>query len=259
VVAWSQDFTGDIVAYGTWPDQKTDYFTKRDARRTLQKVFPGKGQKAQVYAGLEKLTDELLDRPWVRADGAEMRITRCPIDANWGELTDTIYLFCRQTKWASIVIPSHGRGIGAAAKPWEQYTKRPGELLGNHWMLPSIKGKRAVRHLLIDTNHWKTFVHEHLNIAMGDAGCLALYGKKPDDHRLVSEQLVAEYRVRTHGNGRDVDEWRLRPGNPDNELLDCLAGAAVAASMLGCTAMRKAKAIVKRAAVKKRSKVSYID
>jgi hypothetical protein len=268
VVAWAQDFTGDIVDYGSWPDQKTDYFSKRGARRTLKKTFPKKDQNGQIYAGLEQLTEQLLGRKWIReGDGAEMRITRCPIDANWGESTDTVYLFCRQTKWAGVVIPSHGKYVGASSKPWEQYVRREGELLGNHWMLPSVKEKRAVRHLLVDTNFQKTFVHQRLSVAMGDRGCLALPGRRrdgkaigADEHRMLSEHLVAEYRVKTQGNGRTVDEWKPLPGRPDNDFLDCLVGNAVAASMLGCSALASTtKPRPKGQAAKPRRKVSYLE
>jgi len=68
---------------------------------------------------------------------------------------------------------------------------------------------------------------------MGDRGCLSLFGEKPDAHRLLADHLTSEFRVKTTGRGRDVDEWKLRPGRPDNHWLDCLTGAAVAASMLG--------------------------
>lgn len=266
VVAWSQDFTGDIIDYGTWPEQRTDHFTKRDARRTLKKEFPKLGQMGQIYAGLGKLTGELRNRPWIRADGARMHIGRCLVDAQWGNSTDTIYKFCRESDWQGILMPSHGRGLRAADKPWEQYTKREGELLGNHWMLPSIKGKRAIRHVSIDTNWYKTFVHERLTIGLGDPGCLALFGSKPrpgvadDLHRLLGEHLTAEYCVKNTANGRTVQEWRAKPGGPDNDWLDCLVGAAVGASMLGCSALGPAKpaAAVKRP-VRRRPKVSYIN
>jgi hypothetical protein len=45
--------------------------------------------------------------------------------------------------------------------------------------------------------------------------------------------LTAEYRVKTEGRGRTVDEWKIRPERADNHWLDCLVGAAVAASMQG--------------------------
>lgn len=71
---------------------------------------------------------------------------------------------------------------------------------------------------------------------MGEAGALALPGDRPSAHRLLADHLTAEYRVRTTGRGREVDEWRVRPHRPDNHWLDCLVGCAVAAAMLGCQA-----------------------
>jgi hypothetical protein len=68
---------------------------------------------------------------------------------------------------------------------------------------------------------------------MGDPGSLSLYGRKPERHRLISEHLTSEYRVKTEGRGRTVDEWKLRVAGIDNHWLDCLVGTAVAASMEG--------------------------
>jgi hypothetical protein len=68
---------------------------------------------------------------------------------------------------------------------------------------------------------------------MGDPGSLSLFGHNPDHHRLIAEHLTSEYRVKTEGRGRTVDEWKLRLDGLDNHWLDCLVGAAVAASMGG--------------------------
>jgi len=70
-------------------------------------------------------------------------------------------------------------------------------------------------------------------VPMGDRGCLSLFGDKPDLHRLFAEHVTAEYRVKTHGRGRTVDEWKMRPQATDNHWFDCLVGCAVAASMQG--------------------------
>ncbi len=51
---------------------------------------------------------------------------------------------------------------------------------------------------------------------------------------MLAEQLTAEYYVKTEGRGRTVDEWKSRPDQSDNHWLDCLVGAAMAASMQGC-------------------------
>ncbi|HMO85482.1 MAG TPA: hypothetical protein PKC18_11250, partial [Lacipirellulaceae bacterium] len=72
-----------------------------------------------------------------------------------------------------------------------------------------------------------------LAVAMGDRGCLSLFGDGPDQHRLFADHISAEYRVKTEGRGRTVDEWKLRPERTDNHWFDGLVGCAVAASMQG--------------------------
>ena len=56
-----------------------------------------------------------------------------------------------------------------------------------------------------------------------------------DDFHRADHVAGSESWTRTEGQGRVVQEWRLRPAAPDNHWLDCLVGCAVAASMLGAT------------------------
>jgi hypothetical protein len=233
VAAWEDDFTGYVIDYGTYPDQERPYFTLRDARQTLTLVTKASGLEGAIYAGLDQLTSRMLSREWSRDDGAKFRIERCLIDANWGSSTDVVYQFCRQSAHAGIVIPSHGRFVGASSQPFSEYKRRPGDRVGHNWRMPNVHGKRAVRHIVFDTNYWKTFTHARLAVAMGDRGCLSLYGDRSNQHRLFAEHLTAEYRIPTTGRGRTVDEWKLRPERSDNHWLDCLVGCAVAASMQG--------------------------
>jgi hypothetical protein len=172
-----------------------------------------------------------------------MKIGRCLIDANWGHSTDVVYQFCRQSPHASILLPSHGRFVGASSNPFSEYKRRPGDRVGLNWRVPTIHGKRAIRHVIYDTNWWKSFTHARLAVAMGDRGCLSIFGDRPDQHRMFAEQVTAEYFVRTEGRGRTVDEWKARPEQPDNHWLDCLVGCAVAASMQGGVVVRNRSTI----------------
>jgi len=233
VAAWEDDFTGYVLDYGTYPDQKRPYFTLRDARMTLAMVTNASGLEGVIYAGLETLTSQIIGRAWRRDDGAELRVERCFIDANWGSSTDVIYQFCRQSAYASVVMPSHGRFVGASSQPFSEHKRRPGDRVGLNWRIPNVQGKRVVRHALFDTNYWKSFIHARLAVAMGDRGCLSLFGDKADQHRLFAEHLTSEYRVKTEGRGRTVDEWKMRPERGDNHWFDCLVGCAVAASIQG--------------------------
>jgi len=233
VVAWDDSFSGNVIDYGTWPDQQRSHFALLDARKTLVSESSASGLEGSIYNGLEKLSNEMLGREWPIDGGAVMRIERCLIDANWGQSTDVVYQFCRQSAFSSILLPAHGRFVGASSIPYTEYKRRQGERLGHYWRIPNTIGKRAIRHALYDTNFWKTFVHARLAVSMGDAGCMSLWGSKPDRHQLFAEHLVAEYPVRTEAKGRTVDEWKWRPGRPDNHWLDCLVGCAVGASIMG--------------------------
>jgi hypothetical protein len=235
VTAWAENFTGSVIDYGSWPDQHRREFSLADANPTIQSEFPRAGLEGGLYAALTALTDDLLGREWEREDGAVLKIERALIDANWGQSTDLVYEFCRESKFAGIVLPSHGRYVGASSKPMTEYRKQPGDRLGFNWMMPSVAKKRAVRHVIFDSNFWKSFVHARLAVAIGDKGSLTLYGRIPGVHQLLAEHLTAEYRVKTSGRGRTVDEWKLKPEHHDNHWLDCLAGCAVCGSMLGCT------------------------
>ena len=116
-----------------------------------------------------------------------------------------------------------------------EYRKKPGDRLGLNWMIPNVAGKRAIRHVIYDSNFWKSFIHARLAVALGDKGNLTFYGRAPLQHQLIAEHLTAEYRVKTAGRGRIVDEWKIRPQHNDNHFFDCLTGCAVCASMLGAT------------------------
>ncbi len=180
-----------------------------------------------------------------------MRITRTLIDSNWGQTTDVIYQFCRQSIYSAQLFPSHGKYVGASSIPFSEYRQQRGDRIGLHWRIPNVSGKRQVRHVLIDTNYWKSFVHSRLGVLMGDPGCLSLFGHDPQAHALLSEHLSSEYRIKTLAAGRTVDEWKIRASRPDNHWFDCLVGAAVAASIEGVELMQhRAKESPKRPRIK---------
>lgn len=245
VAAWADDFTGDVIDYGIWPDQGRPYVTYADLRLTLalhlRKVCEAnnlpvpESVEACVYQGLQRLTEQILSREWIREDGAPMRVSRCLVDAGDGTTTDVVYQFCRQSKHAGILLPSHGLSARAGRDPYANHKKKPGERVGLGWMIPTIKGTRAIRHVLLDPNFWKTFIHSRLAVALGGRGCLALFGSNPDVHRMLADQLTSEVATKTENKatGRTFHEWS-NPARNDNHLLDTLVYAAVAASIDGC-------------------------
>jgi hypothetical protein len=127
-------------------------------------------------------------------------------------------------------------------------------MFGHHWRIPNVAKKRVIRHVMIDTNYWKTFIHARLAVQRGDPGCLTLFGEDPEAHRMFSDHVVSELRTTRTEKGRTVEEWELPPAKPDNHWFDGICGAAVAASMLGAK-LSGAEGF----AVRKRRRVSFSD
>ena len=234
IIAWSDTFTGYILDYGTFPDQKKQDFTLSDARYTLGGMFPEMGREDAIYKALDELTKWHMMREFIRDDGARLQIARCLIDANWGQTTDVIYQFCRQSEFAVRLYPSHGKGITASGKPMTEYRRKPGERLGLNWYIPTIKGKkRVIRYVMFDANWWKSFIAQRFKTGMGAVGCLSFWGRNSARHKLIAAHICAEGWNATEGNGRRVEEWKMKPGASDNHWLDCIVGNAVAASIEG--------------------------
>jgi len=234
VVAWRDDFTGYVIDYGAHPDQARDYFTLVDAQHTLGLAAKGAGLEGAILAGLEALTEKLFGTPFMREDMSPMRPSVCLIDASWGTSTAIVHQFCKRSVHAANLMPSHGHYIGPGGRPIEQWKKKPGDRVGLGWHI-GAKTSREARRVLFDSNYWKSFLHARLAVTMGDHGCLSLYGRNPNRHRMIAEHLTSEFRTRMQGSSRVVDIWKLRPGQRENHLLDCLVGAGVAASILGVT------------------------
>lgn len=235
VMAWSRRFDGWAVNYGAWPEQgRRSYYTLRDIRHTLAKRYPkARGLEGQLYAGLSELADELLGREWpVEGGDGVGKIDRLGVDANWGDSTDTVYQWCRETKHAALVIPTHGRYVGAKSKPMHE-TRAKGDRIGLGWKIPAKRGGRPIRHLTYDTNFWKSFLAGRLLLPQGDAGAVTLFGSKPAEHRMLADHLTSETRVLVKTNDREKEEWTPPPGGRDNHLLDCAVGCAVLASVCG--------------------------
>lgn len=246
VVAWDERFGGSVVSYGAYPDQGRPYFAKADARPTLLTLpaAASLSQEAAVYAGLTAVCDEVLGATYQHEEtGAAFHVERCLIDANYGPLTELVYEFCRRSTFAGTILPSHGKFVGASSAPMSTWVKRAGEMVGSGWRVTAHTTGRG-RHVVYDTNKWKTFTAERLRTPFGQPGCLSLHAPTRGGHRLIADHVAAEYPVKTEARERVVDEWKDR-ANRDNHYWDCLVGATVAASVNGLQWTAAAEAVMK--------------
>jgi len=234
VCAWERNFTGYVIDYGTFPEQGRDVFYHDRAKPTLLQQFKGQGQEGAIYSGLKATADELLGRSYQRDDGVQMAVNLMLIDA--GYQATTVRRFIRESQHASRMRPSFGKAIGCNEVPISQYRVRPGEFIGDEWLIgvPTKKTASGVAHVTFDANHWKTFTHRRLSAVRGDAGALCLWGKDGSRtrHDFYARHLAAEFSRSVSGR-RKIAEWSMRPGESQNHWLDSTVGCTVAASICG--------------------------
>ena len=225
---WERDFNGVVVDYGVYPKQKRSFFQMSEASPSLAQSGT---LESAIYAGLTSLVDDLFQTR-LREDGAAVDLKRVLIDANWGVTTDLVYQFIAESPYRARLTPSHGQFLGASSKPFSELTLKKGDFVGAHWRMPNEAKRRGLRHIVIDTNYWKSFIYARLTAKPGDIGRLTLNGK---EHALLASHLAAEYCVPTEARGRRVDEWKQRANRNDNHWFDCLVGSAVAANVEGAS------------------------
>jgi hypothetical protein len=234
VVSWKLDFSGTVVEYGAWPQQRGNHFKLSTARKNLSKMYPGDSLEVKLTKALKDLVGYLMDKKFRTATGGEIPFSRIMIDANWGQSRNLVYEFCRTSSFRSVLYPSHGKGVTASSEPLNAaHVKKFGRAVGQHWRIDRARDV-PIRHIIYDTNFWKSFFHSRLSTEPGTSGSLVLYQAEPHEHATLAKHLKAEYPVRTKGKGREVDEWKLKPDRPDNHWLDCLVGCCVAGSVEGC-------------------------
>jgi len=273
VCAWTGEFTGWVIDYGTEPDAPGEHYTLADVekRGLSTRVLDPAGEaikkasaEAAWYAGLERLRERLLDRKWAVADDpdekAVLTIDKMLIDAGYQPSRDTIHRWIRDHGLESRVTPSYGVGVTAKKPGFMSAAKKRGESWGTHWRMPQRSPGRAVRHVRFDANYWKGMVRERLLAPEGATGTLRLFAPprgRTQTHRVFAENLTAEYATLVSANGLTVEEWDALPSR-DNHYLDGAVGCAVAASMSGCllggegeVKVRKKKKPVSFAAMKR--------
>jgi hypothetical protein len=254
VVAWSKEFTGAVVEYGAFPDQRISYYTLHDLRHTFSSVYKGQSIDAGIYSGLTDCVN-MLNREWKREDGVVMRMDKIGIDT--GYKAEIVHRFVRAHPAGNILIPTKGMGIKAGANAMGDWQRKRGEIVGNGWRYTPVANAKGVRHCIIDTNQWKSFLRTRLNTSIADPGALTLYSGTT--HRMLLDHMASETPTETFGRGRRVEEWRLRHGGLDNHWLDCLVGCCVMGSVVGCQVKISAVPPVEKPTNKRqRERVRYL-
>ncbi len=232
VLAVDDNFSGSIIDYGTYPKQSTRNFVKRTAINTLATTYPAMGTEARIRTGVKYLLEKLGGTVYKRDDNTAMHINKILVDC--GYKADEVYSAIAASG-VTQAIAARGMGIKASGKPMSEYKKEVGTVKGHHWRIPNTKKNHGLRHVQVDTNYWKSFVHNRFFTTQGDKGNMSLWGDKISDHENIANHIAkSENWIKNEAMGREVHEWFVLPtGRQDNHWFDTLVGACCAASIVG--------------------------
>ncbi len=233
IAAWSDDFTGYIIDYGTFPEQTRRVFQKGE---TGLKTLGKQGDQRKdglIQAGLVTLIKNLLQENWWMEgdeDGSEHpALSKLLIDTGYKpEIVENAIRLAAPR--STVVMPAKGKGIKSSQVPMSLYKRKAGERIGKHWL--ESTPPRRLRTITMDTNFWKGQVHDGFALAPGNRGSLTLWGREPERHRMFSEQMNGETPKLVKTGENEVNEWFPVPAR-DNHFFDCIVGSAVAASVCG--------------------------
>lgn len=242
VCAFDRNFGGSCIEYGAFPSQRRRYFSKSEANPSIADYYAasptlaGAATESLIAAALDEFIARMVGRTWAKPDGTQIGLSRLLIDAGYkpGVVAAAILRADQRKEVLPVVMPSKGEGIGPTNKPFGEYSRKPGDSIGNHWraVRPTEQGK--LKTVTIDTNYYKSLLHQQFFVPREQVGCFSLYGDRHEDHGMIAEHLTAERPDVLHSETkqRTVTVWKPEPAR-ENEGLDCIVGCFVGAAMLG--------------------------
>lgn len=239
VVAAAPDASMWVVDYGTYPEQQLSVFQMRGVSTHIPKVHRDiPTPEARLYRALHLTWDRILGEGFRRPDGIQIPVDICLTDAQWGDMTKTVYQAVSEHEHKARLFPSHGRFVGAAQVQISNWKKRDGETIGDEWRCGPNRGMLRFTH---DANHWKTFAAARLLAAMGSPGAARLFGNDEEAHELLAQHFCAETATEVASKYRRINEWRLKAARHDNHWWDCFVGCCVGLSAQGIEVLEDIK------------------
>ncbi|MBR2003338.1 MAG: phage terminase large subunit family protein [Thermoguttaceae bacterium] len=229
VCAFTQSRVGYVVDYGSFPEQREEYFTKANpGNETLADCFPDADKEGRIQSGLVALLTQIVGESYLSRLGYACNVSRILIDSGYKRAQVENAIIAAGLTNAN---PSKGKEYSAATTPIAEYRAKPGEVIGWRWLASPTRG-RQFKTIVLDVNYWKTDLFDSLRAEPGSAGALSFWGTRPERHQMIAEHVAAEYGTLDERNGRKVYTYQRFPTR-DNHLLDCLVGCLAAAAIEG--------------------------
>lgn len=226
--AVADDFEGSMIWWGSFPQQPRHRYTLTQVTPTIQDLYKGK-PSAQLYQALIDCFRWLANWEFEREDGTAMRLSRIGVDARWQ--TRSVRKACRDSEFASIVMPVMGEGVRTKERPISVRPVKEGETRGVEWVVR--KSETGQLQMMYDTNFWKSTIQQLIFAPPGDAGSWTVCKAPEGAMQQLSDHFEAEMPKRLTYRDRTSDEWELRPRVTRNDHFDNFVAIAAMASQLG--------------------------
>lgn len=221
----NSDFNVHIMDYGTHPDNGV-YTTRTTINTSLLAVY-GDSIDNGIEKGIGRLMDEITERQYVTSDGQSMAFTGGMVDSKWGVKANLVRNAVWKHRHSGLWLPYEGIGLTAANKRLNDVTRplEPREVRGHDWRLSANKGGMRA---MADSNSWKAFAAQAIR-----EGRLSIFSGDNYIHRMLFDQLLAEYSVRTESKDRVVSVFKRQLTANDEHLWDCFYACCVRGSIAG--------------------------
>lgn len=230
VCAFQQDFSGAIVDYGTYPDQRRPVFYKSDLAHKIADEMPGASWEEAFVAAHNRLEMELLVE-WENQSGQYRQIDLLLKDWADGGQKPRIESQVMASRNRNRIRPSRGRAPKPGRKPVHLWGNDPRDREnGTHWV--EHRADLPI-HVQYDVNFWKSHAARRLLTTVGAPSAVTLPGADERANRLLCEHFTAETPKAVSFDGSAGIAWQLIPSR-NNDWWDCFVGCCMAASMLGC-------------------------
>jgi phage terminase large subunit GpA-like protein len=185
-VGWSAGATGHVIDYGR-QEVATDSLGLEQALmialRELKEMF-FEGWPVETVEGERKLPNLIF------------------VDS--GYTPSVVYAFCRES--GKGFHPAVGRGAGQQHRQWYNRPTQTGSIV--RYIGEGYHGnwQPAEQVLLIEVNsdHWKTFVHQRLSTPLDKPGAMTLFKALPNEHLTLAQHLTSERKVEDYVTGKGV-------------------------------------------------------
>ncbi|MBQ1503326.1 MAG: phage terminase large subunit family protein, partial [Clostridia bacterium] len=149
VVAWTADFTGFVIDYGTFPEQSREYFSKGDGGlETMPRLF-NSSPNASLKMGIELLLGDMASWEYDDENGKSKHgIDRVFIDSKYKP--EIVEAALRMVK-SRIAVPAKGVSVKATNRPMAEWPRKNSRKFLFHLIDEKIEG-RAYRSVLVDSN-----------------------------------------------------------------------------------------------------------